>query len=186
MTCTSGMPPKTLISVEKKAKATAYAAAMAAEGPSLMELMGSVPAPKKHKKRSVSFASQAEVQTLTPEGGHQVLTSAPISPPKHESQSAKPDPKLELKPNPSKASDQPAAAEALPDPQAEVMVEHAEDEGISQTPRKSGHAGSRRLDLPNVLFTRVPHPFYPSYFDAYLKPTNLTTFSIFEGFIGTL
>ena len=58
-----------------------------------MDLMGSVPAPQKHKKRSVSFASQAEVQTLTPEGGHQVLTSAPISTPKRESQSAKPDPK---------------------------------------------------------------------------------------------
>ena len=103
-----------------------------------MELMGSVPGPKKHKKRSVSFASQAEVQTLTPEGGHQVLTSAPISTPKHESQSAKPDPK----PDPSKPSDQPVAAEAIPDPEAEVMVDDAEDEGISQTPPT--------LDMPDL------------------------------------
>ena len=151
-----------------------------------MELMGRVPGSQKHKKRSVSFASQAEVQTLTPEGGHQVLTSAPISTPKHESQSAKPDPKPDLKPNPSQPSDQPVAAEAIPDPEAGVMVDDAEDEGISQTPRKSGHAGSRRVHLPNVLFTRAPHPFYPSYFDAYLKPTNLTTFSIFDGFIGAV
>ena len=84
--------------------ASAYAAAMAAEGPSLMELMGSVLGPQKHKKRSVSFASQAEVQTLTPEGGHQVLTSEPISTPKHESQSTKPDPKPDPKPNPSQPS----------------------------------------------------------------------------------
>ena len=35
---------------------------MAAEGPSLMELMGSVPGPQKHKKRSVSFASQAAAE----------------------------------------------------------------------------------------------------------------------------
>ena len=95
---------------------------MAAEGPSLIEFMGSVPRPKKHKKRSVSFASQAEVQTLTPEGGHQVLTSAPISTPKHESQSAKPDPKPDPKPNPCKPSDQPVAPQAIPHPEAEVMV----------------------------------------------------------------
>ena len=140
--CTSRMPAKTPISDEKKAKATAYAAAMAAEGPLLMELMGSVPGPQKHKKRSVSFASQAEVQTLTPEGGHQVLTSAPISTPKHESQSAKPDPKPDPKPNPSQPSDQPVAAEAIPDPEAEVMVDDAEDEGISQTPPN--------LDMPDL------------------------------------
>ena len=107
-----------------------------------MELMGSVPRPKKHKKRSVSFASQAEVQTLTPEGGHQVLTSAPISTPKHEPQSAKPDPTPDPNPNPSKPSDQPVAAEAIPDPEAEVMVHDAEDEGISQTPQN--------LDMPDL------------------------------------
>ena len=140
MTCTSRMPQKTPISDEQKAKATAYAAAMAAEGPLLMELMGSVPGPKKHKKRSVSFASQAEVQTLTPEGGHQVLTSAPISTPKHESQSAKPDQKPDPRPDPSKPSDQPVAAEVIPDPEAEATVDHAENEGISQTPRN--------LDMP--------------------------------------
>ena len=107
-----------------------------------MDLMGSVPGPQKHKKRSVSFASQAEVQTLTPEGGHQVLTSAPISTPKPESQSAKPDPKPDPKPNPSQPSDQPVAAEAIPDPEAEVMVDDAEDEGISQTPPN--------LDMPDL------------------------------------
>ena len=107
-----------------------------------MELMGSVPGPQKHKKWSVSFASQAEVQTLTPEGGHQVLTSAPISTPKHESQSAKPDPKPDPKPNPSQPSDQPVAAEAIPDPEAEVMVDDAEDEGILQTPPN--------LDMPDL------------------------------------
>ena len=151
-----------------------------------MELRGSVPGAQKHKKQSVSFASQAEVQTLTPEGGHQVLSSASISTPKHESLSAKPDPEPDPKPNPSQPSDQPVAAEAIPDPEAEVMVDDAEDEGISQTPPKSGHAGSRRVHLPNVLFTRAHHPFYPSYFDAYLKPTNLTTFSNFDGFIGAV
>ena len=107
-----------------------------------MELMGSVPGPQKHTKRSVSFASQAEVQTLTPEAGHQLLTSAPISTPKHESQSAKPDPKPDPKPNSSQPSDQPVAAEAIPDPEAEVMVDDAEDEGISQTPRN--------LDMPDL------------------------------------
>ena len=122
ITCTSRMPPKTPISHEKKAKATAYAAAMEAERPSLMESMESVPGRKKHKRRSVSFASQAEVRTLLPKGGHQVLTSAPISTPKHESQSAKPDPKPDPKPNPCKPSDQSVAAEAIPDPEAEVMV----------------------------------------------------------------
>ena len=107
-----------------------------------MDLMGSVPGPQKHRKRRVSFASQAEVQTLTPEGGHQVLTSAPISTPKPESQSAKPDPKPDPKPNPSQPSDQPVAAEAIPDPEAEVMVDDAEDEGISQTPPN--------LDMPDL------------------------------------
>ena len=106
-----------------------------------MELMGSVSGPKKHKKRSVSFASQAEVQTLTPQGGHQVLTSAPISTPEHESQSAKPDPKPYPKPNPSKPSDRPVAGGATPDPEAEVMVDDAEDKGISQTPPN--------LDMPD-------------------------------------
>ena len=142
MTCTSRMPQKTPISNKKKAKATAYAAAMAAEGPSLMESMRSVPGPQRHKKRSVSFPSQAEVQTLTPEGGHQVLTSACISTPKHEFQSAKPDPKPDPKPNPSQPSDQPVAAEAIPDPEAEVMVDDAEDEGIPQTPPN--------LDMPDL------------------------------------
>ena len=107
-----------------------------------MELMGSVPGPQKHKKRSVSFASQAEVQTLMPEGGDQVLTSAPISTPKYESQGAKPDQKPDPKPNPSQPSDQPVAAEAIPDPEAEVMVDDAEDEGISQTPPN--------LDMPDL------------------------------------
>ena len=142
MTCTSRMPAKTPISDEKKSKATAYAAAIAAEGPSLIELTGSVRCPEKHKKGSVSLASQAEVQTLTPEGGHQVLTSAPISTPKHESQSAKPDPKPDPKPNPFQPSDQPVAAEAIPDPEAVVMVDDVEDEGISQTPPN--------LDMPDL------------------------------------
>ena len=150
-----------------------------------MESMGSVPGPQKHKKRSVSFASQAEVQTLTPEGGHQVLTSAHISTPEPELQSAKPDPKPDPKPNPSQPSDQPVAAEAIPDPEAEVMVDDARRRDFANTP-KSGHAGSRQVHLPNVLFTRAPHPFYPSYSDAYLKPTNLTTFSIFDGFVGAV
>ena len=160
------MPPKTPISDEKKAKATAYAAAMAAEGPALMELMGSVPGPQKHKKRSVSFASQAEVQTLTPEAGHQVLTSAPISTPKHESQSAKPDPKPDPKPHPSQPSDQPVAAEAIPDPEAEVMVDNAEDEGISQTPPNldepdlgeftSQTSSSPELPTPSTPLTLTP------------------------------
>ena len=107
-----------------------------------MELMGSVPGPKKHKNRSVSFASQAEVQTLTPEGGHQVLTSAPISTPKHESQSAKLDPKPDPNPDPSELSDEPVAAEAIPDPEADVMVDDAEDEGIWQAPRN--------VDMPDL------------------------------------
>ena len=75
-------------------------------------------------------------------GTNQVLTSAPISTPKHESQSAKPDPKPDPKPNPSQPSDQPVAAEAIPDPEAEVMVDDAEDEGISQTPPN--------LDMPDL------------------------------------
>ena len=131
-----------------------------------MELMGSVLGPQKHKKRSVSFVSQAEVQTLTPEGGHQVLTSAPISTPKHGSQSAKPDPKPDPKPNPSQPSDQPVAAKAIPGQEAEVMVDDAEDEGISQTPPNldmpdlgeftSQTSSSPELPTPSTLLTLTP------------------------------
>ena len=154
-----------------------------------MELMGSVPGPKKHKKRSVSFAPQAEVQTLTPEGGHQVLTSAPISTPKHESQSAKPDPKPDPKPNPSKPSDQPVAEEAIPDPEADVMVDYAEDEGISQTPPyldmpDLGEFTSQTSSSPQLPTPSTPLTWTPTSSQQTSQPSQSSTASSGPSSIG--
>ena len=128
-------------------KATKYAAAMALNNATLMDVIPSKPGVRKPEKCTLSFASHAEVPLLTPGGANATIASTPIGdrnadPPSHLNPSPRLDPSRQSNKE-QKAAPIVTHVDTHLEAEAKAEVDEEDDDDVATPTRPN-------MDLPDM------------------------------------